>query len=405
MKTTLLIILVLALTLATGGCAKKAEAKTTATAKSDPYPHTLTELNNWYAVPGSDDAGPTYEKAFALLTPNVNASAAESDAAAAQCLRANTAAFGLLLDAAPVESCRYSVDLTKGIEAPFPHLPKIKSAAALLNAAAVVHSQARDSKRAAQDTVAAFALARSLSGEPSALSQSTRVAAIARATHALQTVLNRASLAPDSLESLTKMLRDMEASESRGDPFLRALVSERVVTMALLDQPAKILPLLDIPGQELSADQRQKITNRVQSGGKLKEEQQLYASLIAELIDARQQPFPARFKQDTLVDQCQFDAKKYPVLGLFLPGLKNLAAKEAESLTNLRLALLAVDVEQRRQSDNKYPASLAEIPAAPLDPFTGKSFDYRVTDTGFTLTSSGSDKKGALTFAVQRKSK
>jgi hypothetical protein len=244
MKNTLLIILALALTLA-AGCAKKADAKTTTLAKTDPYPHTLAELNNWYADPGSNDAAPTYEKAFALLTPNINSSVSESAGAAAQCLRANTAAFNLLLDGARFESCRYSVDLTKGFEAPFSHLPKIKSAAALLDAAALVHSQAHDSKRAAQDAIAAFALARSLSDEPSGLSQSTRVAVIARATQALQTILNRTTLPAESLEALTKMVRDMEASESRGDNFLRALISERVNNMALLNQPARILELLD----------------------------------------------------------------------------------------------------------------------------------------------------------------
>jgi hypothetical protein len=400
MKHRLFIIFALVLTIS-AGCAKKTEAKITPIIKSDPYPHTLSELNNWYAASASGDAGPTYEKAFALL-PNLNSSATESDAAAAQCLRANTTAFTLLVDCARFPSCRYSVDLTKGFETAFPHLPKIKSAAALLSAAALVHSQAHDSKRAGQDALAAFALARSLSEEPSAVSQSTRVFAIAQATHALQTILNRTSLTPDCLESLTKMVQDMEVSESRGDSFLRALVSERVITMALLNEPAKIVELLDIPGQDLSPDQRQKIRSRIQSAPKLTEELHLYTTLVSDLIDLRQQAFPERLKQDALTEQSQADVKKYPVLALFMPGLKNHAAKEAESLTHLRLALLALNLEQRRRSDNKYPSSLTDIPSRPLDPFTGKSFEYRATDTSFTLISNGSDKRNDLNFATSR---
>src|SRR5437016_4139931 len=142
MKTTLLLIIPIAITLASG-CARKAQTNPQPQAKTDIFPHTLVELNMWYADTSSPDASPTYEKAFSLIGPSLNASASESSAAASQCVRANPAALKLLLDGAHFDSCRYSLDLTKGFEAVFPHLPKIKACEALLNAAALAHCDAR----------------------------------------------------------------------------------------------------------------------------------------------------------------------------------------------------------------------------------------------------------------------
>src|SRR5262249_10652501 len=142
-------------------------------------------------------------------------------------LRANSQTLVFLARGTNWEQSRYPVDLTRGIEAVFPHLPRVRSAALLLELAAVMHGDAHQGKEAANDVLAILALGRSLKLEPSALSQSVRAASISIALASLEQTINRTEVPKDSLADLLQAFKKLEEYEARGQGFDRGLIAER----------------------------------------------------------------------------------------------------------------------------------------------------------------------------------
>src|SRR5262249_11400681 len=172
---------------------------------------------------------------------------------------ANRDALRFFAEGAKVERCRYPVDLTLGFEAAYPHLPKLKNAAGLLAASALLHSQSDQGREAADDLLSALALGRSLLNEPSLLSQSGRLASRSPAVAGLERTLNPPPVPASSLSELSVILQQLETFEARGDGFHHALVGERVNALAILQAPEPFLQKLTAGStMGLHADERQR---------------------------------------------------------------------------------------------------------------------------------------------------
>jgi len=83
-----------------------------------------------------------------------------------------------------------------------------------------------------------------------------------------------------------------------------------------------------------------------------------------------------------------------PFAGLMLPNGKLFATRLAKLQAERAVTLTGLRVLQYRQGHHTYPATLADIQIQDvIDPFTGKSLNYRPVGTGFRLYSTGEDQQ------------
>ena len=83
-----------------------------------------------------------------------------------------------------------------------------------------------------------------------------------------------------------------------------------------------------------------------------------------------------------------------PLAGLMLPNGKLVATRIAKLQAERAVTLTGFRVSQYRQGHGAFPATLADIHAeGGIDPFTGKSLNYRPVGTGFRLYSLGEDQQ------------
>ncbi len=83
-----------------------------------------------------------------------------------------------------------------------------------------------------------------------------------------------------------------------------------------------------------------------------------------------------------------------PLAGLMLPNGKRFATQIAKLQAEQAVTLTGLRILQYRLGHGTFPASLADVSAQNvIDPFTGKSLDYRAVGTGFRLYSLGEDQQ------------
>jgi hypothetical protein len=414
------------------GCGQKQEPAFSAV--NDGLPRTPAQLNAWYIEP-AQNAAESYLQgfdamhmgAFAVsdapilgkgrMPPLSDPLAPYSKSSLAAIVRANNDALKWFAQGAGIEQCRYPVDLNLGFEAVFPHIVPLKKAALLAEAAAVLHAEANDGKQAANDVLVGLGLARSFEAEPALLSQVFRAASVSTAVSGLERVMNRTVLPKDSLAELKKSLQKMEIYDAEGEGFKRAIVSERVNSLALLAAPQKMLVALATP--DVPADLRVRGIARVQKGGNFNAEEHYIEATFHQILTAREKAFPDRFKSDEIIRLRSSEpaAKKLVLVQVLLQGLGGRVAQEAKGLASLRLGLTAVALEQFRAAhDDRYPTALTELTpdylsATPVDPFDGQPLRYGKKGSGYWLYSIGpdlsddsgkrmSDKDGDIVFAV-----
>ena len=82
-------------------------------------------------------------------------------------VHSNQRPLQLFAEGANYKSSRYPLDLARGVDALFPHLPKVRTAAKVTQLSAILHAEAGDGKQAATDVLTDLGLARPLEAEPS----------------------------------------------------------------------------------------------------------------------------------------------------------------------------------------------------------------------------------------------
>ena len=271
--------------------------------------------------------------------------------------------------------------------------------------AAILDAENNDEKQAADDVLIILALARSLKAEPPLISQLVRTAGIPLAVDALNQVINRTTLSPESLTGLSKTLQSMEDYDARGEGFNRAMACERTIHLDLLGNPDKVARFLRDLGTmgatEIPGEQLHRMVEHLKQPGSLKAEHDYLETSFQQLLSARKEIFPVRLKTADLIQQRATEATNQGLLfcGWNLPSLAVAVRREAACLANLRLALTAVALEQFRAAhDNRYPTALSELTPSYLDavltdPFDGQPLRYRKQGAGYVLYSIGSDLK------------
>jgi RNA polymerase sigma factor (sigma-70 family) len=387
---------------------------------ADALPQTLAELNAWYVEPPAGQNAATFNlqgiRARQISGADQNANLpilgklptpspgaplpVPVKSALATFVQRNRAALQFFAQGAQYEQSRYPIDFNQGQKMQMPHLQKIKSGTQMTEMAAILDAEDKQGKQAADDVLLTLALARSLKAEPMLISQLVREASVAIATAALEQVINRVTLPPESLSELSKAFQNMEDYDARGEGFNRSLIGEKVMVMAAFKN-ANLQDLTAFAASDATDEQRQQMARHLKQPGGLKDEEDYLKTTFEQFLTARKEDFPGRLKNAAAIQQHAAEATNGVLLlnNSWLTGYAGLVSKEAGGLANLRLALTAVALEQFRAGhNNRYPAILSELTpdylsATPLDPFDGQPLRYRQQGAGYVLYSIGPDLK------------
>ena len=397
MKThpLLLGLMALPLLLAASGCDRKPAAK----ADSGPnpkieairqagYPVTLAELNEWYAEPPpTENAASLYGEAFGAI--------AAVEATSPAFLTKNQQALELLHQAVMLKHCRYPIDLSKGINAPLPHLAKLRKAAQLLSQNAKSQAGKGQMDLAAQSLLDGLSLARSVEDEPLILSRMIQFASERIIQTGLESILTRKTFSEGQMAVLQAAFREAEL----GISLVRPVAGERSLGIGAFQLPTQEQL------QPMALSQQPPITMDFEAYRKtpvFSADFQFYLDLMEKGLAASALPFPKSL--DTLSEwksqMSEAQSKGYHVSALLLPAFESAFERAAECVGRLRIAQAALAVERYRLANNNavppalatlVPQFLAQVPA---DPFDGQPLRYNKTSsTAFVVYSIGQDRQ------------
>ncbi len=375
------------------------------------YPVTLTELDEWYEAPpyGQNAADYVVEALAYLQKPkpeqreqipwlgNAEMPArteplgAETAAIVAQLLRDNQGAIELLQQGAALERSRYPVDFTQGHATLLPHLSDLRGAVQLLCLKAVLHGEQGQPESATDALVCAFGVARSQAAEPLLISQMVRQGAQTITASALERIVSQTSLEQKNLARLRKAL----ATAYDPDSMARAFAGERCLVILMLRDPRStglnLAPFSAPDGPSLMQ------IYAARAVGLADRCLLRYIDLTDRCIAAlRLPPHERPQAANDLERQDQELRQPHAILSHFMPSMHRFIRTDLAHLTLLRVAGVAMAVEQYRLANGNLPERLADLvpaflPDVPLDPYDGRPLRYRRREKGYVVYSIGKD--------------
>jgi len=406
-------------------------------------PVTLAELNAWYEEPpGEDNAARAYIQAFdaladvgdqaehlpllgdAELPHRTEPIPREMREAISACLQDNAAALELVEHAAGQTRCRFPMDLRDGLNADLSHVPGFRHSAQLLMLQGVLsaHEQMRNAAYRAVSTQ--LALVRALAEEPTVVSQLVRLDCAVLAVQTLEQVLNRTALASDQLEELVEGFQQAEEAHA----VARGVAGRRCIAMDAARSGAALARFLETASPTGGpAPRGGAVTARLWSwSGMLTCDRTDCGRWATQLYRAGQGPFPEGLHviESVRAEVAAVWRWRSPLAELLVQSLPGAVEAEARHRALMRMAIVALAVEQHRLAHGRPPETMAQLvpdtlPWAPTDPCaTNAELHYRRDVKGHVVYSRGLNGKddggaeapdldtawrqGDLTFTVER---
>jgi hypothetical protein len=303
-------------------------------------------------------------------------------------LKDNAAAMQMLHKAAAKGgAARYPTDFSQGIMMLLPEVMNLRQSARCLAMEASVRAHRGDAAGTIESIRAILALSKSLETDPHLLSQLIRIAICGTADGQLKELLPATPFADANLAQLEDELLATDFQPA----LYRALVGGRVLGIIAFDNPGG-----------LGVGRVANFAQRLLFSANMSD----YLSAMEDYIAATNQPWPAALTETKKVsNECNARVGRFNVLTkLLIPGLDAATEASARGTGRCRMMALAVALERYRRAKAKPPATLDElapqfIREVPLDPYTGKAFNYRVTAAGYVVYSLGGVKSPQYTDA------
>jgi hypothetical protein len=315
----------------------------------------------------------------------------------AEYLSDNAETLRLLHQAASMRSCRYPVDLTKGVTAPLRHLNSIRHAARLLELEAIQHTEEQHPQPAVESTIASLGVSRSLNQEPTLISYLVHIACQGIDLESLERILNRTPLTDEQLAKLATAIEESENQQA----FRRAYVGERCMGVDIFQG----LRTGKIPLKEISSmlDEEQPwprfLIPVYRATGLLELDERAYLDIMEGYVKATQLLPPESIAAFHAVTDKVEHLTRWRVLSrMLLPALDKPVSKAGYCAAKIRDAETALAVERYRLANGKLPSQLSDLvptflPAVPSDPFDGKPLRYKTLAKGYVVYSVGEDRE------------
>jgi hypothetical protein len=405
------------------------------------FPATCAELDKWYPQPpAGENAADVYREAFAhyamwtnkeaqfsvlvpsrrntnkfssisrskrdllpivgmaKLPPRTEPLTPEMQKLVAEYLSDNAESLRLLHQASLMKSCRYPIDLSRGVNTLLPDLSSVREAARLLEFEAIQYTDEQRPQVAVESVVASLGTARSLDQEPILISCLVHNACQDITLYSLERILNRMPLTDAQLVELAAAIEESENQQT----LTRALVGERCMMCVDIFQ--------DLRTGKISRDEIPFFGNgdsfwprfliaAYSATGLLELDETAFLDIMERYVKATQLPPPESISSFQAVDEKMEHLTKWRVLArLLLPSLSKLASKAARSDAKIRDTQTALAVERYRLANGKLPGQLSDLvptflPAIPTDPFDGKPLRYKTLTKGYVVYSVGDDRE------------
>ena len=315
----------------------------------------------------------------------------------AEYLSDNAESLRLLHEAASMKSCRYPVDLSKGINTLLPHLIFFRKAAWLLDLEAIQRTEEQQPQPAVESIIASLGVSRSLDQEPMIISYLVNVACVGITRESLERLLNRTSLTDAQLLELSAAIQEPDKQEA----FTRAFVGERCMhldTFLGLRTGKILLNELYYPRDEGSFWPRCFITVYTATG-LLERDEREYLDMMDRYVKATQLLPPENIAAFTAVEENVGHLTGWRVLTrLSLAARGQMVIKAARCDAMIRDTQAALAVERYRLANGKLPSQLSDLvptflPSVPSDPFDGKPLRYKTLAKGYVVYSVGDDRE------------
>jgi hypothetical protein len=380
------------------------------------YPVTCQELDEWYSIPElADNAASVIIDAFgyyrqwqgercerlpivgrAKLPPRTQPLTDETKNLIAQYLADNQKALELLHKGAKIEHSRYPVDFSRGFEAVMPYLSDIRQGVRLLYLEAILHAENNEPELAIQSIESMLGVARSLSEEPTLVSQLVNITCKALAVQALEGVINRTELTDAQLGHLSKIFTGAEDTSTMSVAF----IGERCLGIAAFNTPAfKLRDWFYSTSSSTESFISAVIIALYKLVGLAEVDKIIYLDLMSESMKAYQLPLPQRQKAFKAVEGKIYGLSKiHFLLHIIMPAMSQLVMLDLRHIAELRAAQGAVTIQRYRLATGNRPDTLADLVPDYLDtvlsdPFDGNDLRYKKLDTGFVVYSIGEDGK------------
>lgn len=375
------------------------------------YPVTPAELDQWYETPpyGENAADYIVEALAYLQKPKPeqreqipwlgNAEmparteplSTETASIVAQLLQDNQDAIKLLQQGAALERSRYPIDFTRGHATLLPHLADLRGAVQLLCLKAILHGEQGQPQSATDVLLCAFGVANSQAAEPLLISQMVRQGCQATTVSTLERIVSQTSLEQEHLMRLRKTL----VTAYDPNAMARAFAGERCLVILMLRDPRStgldLAPLLAPEGPSLMQ------IYAAQALGQADQCLIRYIDLTDRYIAAlRLPPHERPQAARDLERQDQELRKAHAILSYSMPSMHRFILTDLAHLTRLRVAGVAMAVEQYRLVNGNPPKQLADLvptflPEVPLDPYDSRPLRYRKREKGYVVYSIGKD--------------
>jgi len=406
------------------------------------YPVTLAELDQWYPyLPDPQNAALIYTNAFASMLyassegggknigdikpPSRNETlTADDKTELTEMIASNAVAFRLLYSAGQLTNSRYPIDFSKGFAMLLPHLAKIKGAVQLLRYKGVLHVANGEREEAFRSLLVAIGASESLDAEPLLISQLVRYACFAIVVKQLEYTENALPFSEPQLADLQSSLAEAEHRSA----VERALAGELACDLAVFSDARQRSGVFSGPMSPASPSgpafkERALVFALQLSGIFAKDRAYLMDTLMTNMAVAKLD-YPERFQagQKTAAAYGAAPNRLFILSQMLLPALGKFHTRDAEFVTNLRVAQTALAIERYRLAhNNALPSSLDELAptylkSALIDPCDGQPLRFKKLDKGYVVYGVGSDgtdeggaeRKGSstakydITFTVER---
>ena len=376
------------------------------TIRTEGYPVTLGELNQWYSIPADTensayyimDAMDYYNEpeaesnlpviGDAKLPDRTETMSREMKKGISEFLDNNQKSIEFLHKTADLENGCYPVDFSLGMGTRTPHINNMRHMAQLLQLEAVQASEDRNEEVVIRSIKSILGVAGSLNKEPITISQAIRLACDQNAVATLEYALNRIAFSDEQLVELNKAFTKAENLNGIFNSFL----GERCIVLDILMHPRPFYfdqkNAVAFPGVLLA----------YKVAGVNERDSMILLDEVEDAICIYSLPAHKRMQAaNALNAKIASITKEHVLLHHALPLFGNSIVIDLRNLARLRTAQAAIAVERHRLKNNKLPNSLDNLvpdyfESIPLDPFDGQHIRYKKLDSGYLIYSIGDDK-------------
>lgn len=301
--------------------------------------------------------------------------------------------LGQVLDE-PNAGFRNAIALTNGFETLLPHLSQFKQLAQWHALRTAWQLDRGETDAAVQTTINLLRLSRVLEAEPTLISQLVRLAMVKMGLSSVERLTNHGPLTKEQLQRLR-----VELALARPDrAMLEGMKGERAIGLSAIHfRPMDPATLTALNGGGMpSVSPVRGLMLLYRMTGLADRDTLIYLAALNAAVAAGTNTVSARLALDK---DGTFDPRSKSKLaflsGMLLPALGKAFQKEADCLTALAAADVALAVEAyRADHSNRLPNSLDDLlpvysNEAPVDSATGKAMSLNLRPTGYAIHAGG----------------